>query len=89
MARIKEDDNIRMAQCQQLFRALIDLDAFLVITVVANPDDPHATFQYLKNHKGSDRDTIIILRSLAERIENGTMPLALNASPEGLDKFKI
>jgi hypothetical protein len=75
--RTKEDDQHRIKQTQGLFKFMMDQDAFLAIAVVANPDNPHDTFQYVKAPAISDSDAIIILRSLAERIENGTVKIAL------------
>lgn len=73
------DDQVRIQQTQEMFKALMKNDSFLVVAVIAQPDNPTQTFKYIKNHKGTDRDTIIILRSLADRIENGTTNLLIES----------
>lgn len=86
--RNAEDDKTRARQVDSLFNHLNEADHFLVCAITANPDDPRVTFRYLKHDKVSDKDLIIILRSLAERIENGTVKIALEDKPEGLEIFK-
>lgn len=71
------DNQERMKQMEQLFAFMMQQSSLLVMAIVANPESPRGTIQYCKASGVSDADAVIILRSLAERIENGTSKIAL------------